>query len=141
MKETKAEKRIGVWLDHTKAHFVDVSKGLPVVETAFSNKESQVRIDGESSDGVRLGNNRHTNNEHHKHNRERDIMNDYYKMLANRLQQYDDIFLFGPTTAKDELFNHLKGIKHFSNKTINIQSADHLTENQLVAEVRKFFNL
>ncbi|MBL0308139.1 MAG: hypothetical protein IPP77_00095 [Bacteroidetes bacterium] len=141
MKETKTEQQIGLWLDHTKAHFIDVSNGTPVMETVFSDKESQVRIEGEGSDGARLGNHRATNNEIRKHNRDRDIMNDYFKMLANRLMAYDDIFLFGPTTAKDQLYNHLKESKSFTAKTINIQSAGHLTENQMVAEVKKFFNL
>ena len=62
-------------------------------------------------------------------------------MLTDRLKNYDDIFLFGSTSAKDELYNKLKSDKHFADKTIKVKPADHLTENQMVAEVKKFFSL
>jgi hypothetical protein len=62
-------------------------------------------------------------------------------MLADRLKNFDDILLFGSTHAKDELYNELKSDKHFDGKTINVKPADHLTENQMIAEVRKHFDL
>ena len=134
-------KRIGVWLDHTRAHFVDISKGPAIVETAFSAKESELRYKGETGNGTQLGNNRKTNNESHIHNREQMIMDEYYKMLMDRLRNYDDILLFGPTSAKDELHNKMSADKHFASKSIHVASADQLTENQMVAQVRKFYHL
>jgi hypothetical protein len=135
------DKKVGIWLDHTKAHFIYLSKEPAVLETTFSNRESQVRVPGETSTGMPVGKNRYTNNEHHQHNREQKHMNEYYAMLSDRLKSYDDIFIFGSTTAKEELYNRLKADKHFGDKTINVRPADHLTENQMVAEVKKFFNL
>lgn len=134
-------KKIGVWLDHSKAHFIDFSKGPAVVETAYSDKESQVRFSGERGTGTQMGNRRSTNSEHHQHNREQEHMHEYYTLLIDRLKNYDDIFLFGSTTAKDELYNKLKSDKHFTGKSITVKPADHLTENQMIAEGKKFFNL
>lgn len=139
MQKVKTEKTIGVWLDHRKAHFIDVSKSNAVVETAFSDMESNLRYKREAGNGTLLGNNRSTNSEHHAHNREQRILDDYYKMITDRLKGYDDILLFGPSNAKYELSNKLNGDKHFAQKRIDVVSADHLTENQMVAEVRKFF--
>ena len=141
MKDNKADKKIGVWLDHVKAHFVDLNKGPAIVETIFSAKDTNLRIPGESGDGTRLGDNRSTNNEYHKHNRLQEQIDEYYRILTNRLESYDDIYLFGPTTAKDELNNILKANKHFAAKTINIEPSEQLTENQLVAKVKHFFNV
>jgi hypothetical protein len=141
MSTTKSGRRIGLWLDHNKAHFIDLSKGLVIVETVYSDKESELRYKGESANGTLLGNNRATNNENHVHNREREIMHEYYRVLIDRLKNYDDIYLFGPTSAKDELYNKLSSDKHFADKTINVASADQLTENQMVANVKKFFNV
>ncbi len=140
MNKLKSDRKIGLWLDHTKAHFIDLSKGPAIVETTFSDKESEVRYKGESATGTLLGNNRATNSEHHKHNRERLIMDEYYHILIDRLKNYDDIFLFGPTSAKDELNNKLIADKHFADKSITITPADQLTENQMVAAVRTFFD-
>ncbi len=134
-------KKTGVWLDHSKAHFIDLNDGSASIETVYSDKETNQRYSGENGRDTKLGNNRSTNSEHHQHNREKQVMNEYYRNLAKRLSSYDDILLFGSTTAKDELYNHLIDDKSFSGKTINVRSADHLTENQMVAEVKKFFNL
>jgi stalled ribosome rescue protein Dom34 len=139
MEKIKTARRIGIWLDHAKAHFIDISKGPAIIETVFSDKESEIRYKGESANGTLLGNNRATNNEHHKHNRERLIMDEYYRVLIDRLKNYDDILLFGPTSAKEELHNKLSADKHFANKAITIAPADQLTENQMVATVRDFF--
>ena len=141
MNNTKIDKKIGLWLDHSKAHFIDMSKGSAIVETAYSEREINVRTKGEGADGTLLGNNRATNNENHKHNHDRMVMNEYYHLLSDRLQSYDTIYLFGPTSAKDELYNKLTEDKHFAHKAITVASADHLTENQMVAAVKKFFGL
>ncbi len=135
------DRKVGVWLDHSQAHFIDFSKGPASVETAYSDKESQLRFKGEIGSGSQLGNNRSTNSEHHTHNREQEFMHEYYNMLSDRLKNYDEIFLFGSTTAKDELYNKLKSDKQFVEKIINVKSADRLTENQMIAEAKKFFNL
>ncbi|HRH66701.1 MAG TPA: hypothetical protein PLU53_10430 [Bacteroidia bacterium] len=139
MKKTP-EKKIGLWLDHSKAHFVDVSKESATVETTYSDKETQIRIHGEGADGIRLGNNRSTNNEYHTHTREQEITREYYKTLSARLRNYDEILLFGSSGAKDELYNILKADQHFSGKTIKTEAADQLTENQMIARVKSYFN-
>jgi len=141
MSTENLNKRIGIWLDHTKAHFIDLSKGITVVETVHSDKESEVRFKGETGNGISLGNNRSTNNENHVHNRQQQIIQGYYQILSDRIKNYDDILLFGPTGAKDELYNKLSADKHFANKVIRVESADKLTENQMVAQVKQFFNV
>jgi len=137
--ETATNKKIGIWLDHEKAHFIDAGKH--VLYTVYSGEESQPRYPGEHGDGAKLGNNRSTNNENQKHKRQQNILSQYYHDIANRLNDYDEVYLFGPTTAKDELRNHLKADKHSAYKTIHVQHADQLTENQMVAKVKQFFNL
>jgi len=137
--ENNLHRKVGVWLDHAQAHFVDLSKGPAIVETAFSDQESQLRNKGESGTGNKLGNYRSTNNENHRHNREKELKHEYFKMLSDRLKNFDDILLFGPTTAKDELHNVLKADKQFNGKKIDVKAADQMTENQMVAEVKGWF--
>lgn len=134
-------KKIGLWLDHSQAHFIDISKGPAIVETTYSDKRQYEHFKGEESTGTKLSNTRATNNEHHVHNIKQEVLHDYYKVLADRLKSYDDLYLFGPTSAKDELHNLLKADKHFADKTIHVEPSDKLTENQMVAQVKHFFNL
>lgn len=139
MKLVETDKKIGVWLDHRQAHFIDVSKRLAIVETAFSGQESQPRYEGEHGMGTLLGHHRSTNNEHHMHNRRENIIAQYYEMIIDMLKQYDSILLFGPTNAKYELHNRLLRDKHFDTKVVIVKVADHLTEQQMVAEVKAHF--
>lgn len=138
---TASNKRIGLWLDHSQAHFIDISKGPAGIETTFADARQHEHFKGETGTGTKLSNTRSTDNEHHVHNIEREVLNRYYKVLAGRLKNYDDIYLFGPTSAKDEFHNFIKADKAFEKKTVNVESCDKLTENQLVARVKHFFNL
>jgi len=141
MPNNNLARKVGLWLDHSKAHFVDFSKGPVIVETAYSGKESRLHVESETGEGKQPGNNQSTKNDDHRQHREKELKLEYFKMLSDRLKNYDHIFLFGSTTAKDELFNSLKSDKRFREKTINVKVAARLTENQMVAEVRRFFNL
>jgi hypothetical protein len=137
----KSIKKIGLWLDHVDAHFIELEDGQEIFETINSGKESLNRIKGESGNGIKMGNFRSTNNEHQVQMRENEILSDYYKDIAKRLQNFDEIFIFGASTAKDELTNLLRKNKHFDDKLIHTESSDHITKNQMIARVRSFFKL
>jgi len=137
----KPVKKIGLWLDHVDAHFIEIEDGQEHFETIHSRKESLLRMKGESGNGIKMGNYRSTNNEHRVQMRENEIMSDYFKGIEKRLQNYDEIFIFGASTAKDELYNLLRTNKHFDGKLIHTESSDHLTKNQMIARVRAFFKM
>jgi hypothetical protein len=137
----KSIKKIGLWLDHVDAHFIELEDGQEIFETINSEKESLNRIKGESGNGIKMGNFRSTNNEHQVQMRENEILSDYYKNIAKRLEDFDEIFIFGASTAKDELTNLLRKNKHFDDKLIHTESSDHITKNQMIARVRSFFKL
>jgi hypothetical protein len=137
----KPIKKIGLWLDHTDVHFIEIEDGQEHFETSHSGKESLLRIKGESGSGIKMGNYRSSNNEHRVQMRENEIMSDYYKDIEKRIQNYDEIFIFGASTAKDELYNLLRKNKHFDGKLIHTESSDHITKNQMIARVRAFFKL
>jgi hypothetical protein len=137
----KSIKKIGLWLDHVDAHFIELEDGQEIFETIYSGKESFNRIKGESGNGIKMGNFRSTNNEHQVQMRENEILCDYYKNIAKRLENFDEIFIFGASTAKDELTNLLRKNKHFDDKLIHTESSDQITKNQMIARVRSFFKM
>lgn len=56
-----------------------------------------------------------------------------------RFLNYDNVLLFGPTNAKDELNNYLNKDLHFKNIQITVESADKMTDNQKGAFVKAYF--
>ncbi|GAB4144613.1 MAG: hypothetical protein Fur0041_19470 [Bacteroidia bacterium] len=131
---------IGVWLDHSKAHMItESSAGNYAIQTIHSLLDKHPREAGQGSDLTQAAKGRFGNDEYTKNNQERGDLKSYYKMLQDVLEQYDQILLFGPTSAKKELFNLIMENKAFGGKKIDVENADKLTENQMVAVVREYF--
>ena len=81
-----------------------------------------------------------SNSEHVMHNKEQHQQSAYYKKLGEEIRNYEEVILFGPTSAKQELFNLLKADHLFENIKIEIKQTDNLTENQQHAFVREHFS-
>jgi hypothetical protein len=131
---------IGVWMDHSKACLIEPAKNVTAISTIKSPTRPR-RIFGEGANGTRLGNNRSTNNEYHKHEKEKNVAHAFYKKLANALHVYDEIFLFGPTTARSEFRNYILKENLLPGKKVASRASDYLTNNQMVAQVKKYFKV
>lgn len=139
MKKNASSRQIGVWIDHSKSLFFDPQSEDERIETLYSGQESHERFRGEHGDGTRLGNFRSTDNEFHKNRREENITKTYYKELTEKLDHFDEIYLFGPGQARKELHNLLSDDKQFASKSISSEACDQVSENQLRAQVRRHF--
>lgn len=135
------KKKIGVWLDHSKAKLIEIMDGGAEITTVQSPYRRRVRIPGEDSSNIetRFGYNIFSNSEFKVHQKKQNEVTSYYKDLEKRLQKYDMILLFGPTLAKSELSNFLSENKKFASKKIIQKNSDKMTENEMAAFVRKHF--
>jgi len=79
-------------------------------------------------------------NESLKHNKKQKQLSEYFGTLTNVIKDYKEVLLFGPTDAKNELFNSLKADRLFSDIKIEVKNADNLTENQMHAFVKEYFD-
>ena len=114
-------------MDHSVANLMELTSGKMVtntIETGFTHQMKE--------DTLNKG-------ETHMHNSEQHMNNAYYKKLGDIIKDYDEVILFGPTTAKDELLNLLKADHQFEKTDIKVKHADKMTENQQHAFVREYF--
>lgn len=135
-------KSVGIWLDQSKAHFIGYDEGEAIfIESLISPHERIKREEGEVNDTARFSPNPSvlSTNEYRKNNIAQNELNEYFKMLEEKISKFDDIFLFGPGTAKDQFKNRLADNKAFSKKWVSVQNADKMTDNQLLAFVRDFY--
>jgi len=121
-------KNLGIWMDHSSAHLMELT-GDPIetktLESKFTHVEKEMSL-GKS--------------EHLMHNKEQYQHSEYYKKLGEVIRNYEDVLLFGPTDAKAELLNILKADHRFAKIKIGIEQADKMTENQEHAFVREYFS-
>jgi stalled ribosome rescue protein Dom34 len=136
MKKSDQINQIGVWMDHASARLIHLNG---TIEEIKSKKEH--RIAGESGDGTRLGNNRSTNNEVHKHNREINKLQDFFENIYESIKSYDEIIVFGPSTAPSEFYNYLINNKKNHRGRISVEKSDYMTDNQLTEFVSNHFLL
>lgn len=129
--------KVAVWIDQSGARMITFENGSPKTENIDSGIEGQQRIEGEGKNASQFGEGNFTNNEHTENNRKANEINSYLKTVSNKISGFQHIVLFGPGNVKDQLKNHLDGIKAFDGKKIEVHTSDKLTDNQLVAFARE----
>ena len=128
---------VGIFMDHHEARIIDAR--TKASRTIHSKYESRLREKGQSAVGTQLGDYRSTNNEATEHHQEQHDTKAYYKAIGEAILPYDEIYLFGPTSAKEEFQNFLLEDPHFREKIIRVEGADYITLNQQNAQVRDHF--
>jgi stalled ribosome rescue protein Dom34 len=121
-------KNLGIWMDHSTAHLMELTINPIETKTIESTFTHQTKEDSLAK------------SEHLMHNKEQQHQSAYYKQLGDEIKNYESVLLFGPTNAKVELFNFLKADSRFTKINIEIKQTDKLTEHQQHAFVREFFS-
>ncbi len=121
-------KKLGIWMDHSSAHLMEFT--IDPIETKtlssdFTHQDKENSLERSES---------------HMHNREQHQHTEYYKKLGEIIRHYEAVILFGPTDAKNELYNLLKTDPLFTKVRIEVLQADKMTENQQHAFVKKHFS-
>lgn len=123
----KTRKHLGIWMDHSVAHLMDATNDTIVsstIKSEFTHRERvRTLIKGE----------------HMMHNTEQQGQHAFYKKLGEAIKNYDQVALFGPSKAKEELANLLKEDRSFEKIIIEVKHADKMTENQQHAFVKDYF--
>lgn len=120
-------KKLGIWMDHSRAHLMEYSTGI--IETHTINSDF---TDDTKKTSLQKGeNNMHTKEQHQQAA--------YYHKISTKMLNYDEVILFGPTQAKVELLNICKADHHFDNIQIDTQQTDKMTENQQHSFVKDYY--
>lgn len=125
----KITKSLGIWMDHSEAHLMTL--------TGDSIETTIIQSDSSSHNSESTSN----SNENVMHNKENHSQATYYKNIGKIIREYDDVILFGPSTAKNELLNILKADHLFEDIKIDIKSSEKMTENQEHAFVKEYFKI
>jgi len=128
----------GLWIDHRKAVIVIVSAEEEETMEIRSNLEKQPG----RFEGVRSTEPYEAQLVKADDSRERDFMghlDHYYADVIAAIREAESILIFGPGEAKGELKNHLDQAK-LGGKIIAIETIDKMTDRQIVAKVREYFD-
>lgn len=115
-------------MDHSIAHLMEYSNNPFEIKTIESNFTHQEKV------------NSFLKGEIHMHNKEQQEQAKYYKKLIDVIKKYQEVILFGPTDAKEELYNVLNADNRFGDVKIQVKQTDKMTQKQQHAFVRDFFS-
>jgi stalled ribosome rescue protein Dom34 len=65
----------------------------------------------------------------------------FYHLLATQVGNPNELLILGPGLAKNHFKTHLEKHHHaaLAKKVVGVESTDHPTDNQVLAQARKFF--
>ena len=123
----KTIKRLGIWMDHSIAYLMELTDDRLIqhsVLSEFTHEEKEFSL---------------SKNEKLMHNKENHQQSSYYKKLCDSIKNYQEVIVFGPTSAKNELLNLIRADHLFDNIKIEIRDTDKMEENQMHAFVKEYF--
>lgn len=131
-------KKTGVWLDKNKALIVTLENKKDTLQTIASNIEhyhpgggSGTRQKGGPQDVVQ--DSKYLEREKHQ-------LKDYFKEIATHIVDTEALVIFGPAGTNEKFSKELhENHRQLSTKIIGVKKADSMTDNQVKAWVKDFF--
>ena len=121
----------GVWIDHKKAVIVSIAAGNVTTKTLESEVGPHPHYAG-SQEG---GGEKKYEERHNLH------LDQFYDDVISQIGQPDFLLLFGPGEAKLQLKDRLGRSHASSERIVAVESADKLTDPQIVAKVKEHYGL
>ena len=105
-------KCIVLWTNHKRAVIVSIADGV----------EEILHVESKGKGGVG--------------EKWRQQRGEHYRKVIRAIQDAEEIFIFGPAQAKMEMKIEILKSKPLSHRVVGTETADSLTENELVASAR-----
>ena len=123
--------KVGIWIDHQRAVIVSASESGITATTLKSDVEAHPRYSGQQDGG----------GEKKYEERHGQRLDRYYDEVISQVGQPEALLIVGPGEAKLELKERLGRAKRPLARTVEIETADKLTDPQIVAKVKEHFRI
>ena len=135
------EKQVGIWIDSKKAIIVtlDGQKEEKITEID-SEVENSVYHNKEGDKGTFSGSH-HSDNETKFDNRKKEQIDYFLKSVLFYVKGSDYLYLFGPGETKIKLEQKIHDDKSLGKINLKaVETSDSMTLNEIVAQVKDFYN-
>ena len=132
------KKEVGLWIDHREAVIVTLQDEAENIQRLESKVEQRVRYSGASDSNQ--GPSHNNGAEDQRDRRVEGHLDHYYDEVIAHMQDATAVLIMGPAEAKNEFEKRLL-IHDPLIKIVNVEAADKMTDAQIVAKVRRNFEL
>ena len=135
------EKQVGIWIDTKKAIIVTLEGHKEEKITEIDSEvENRIYHNQESKKGTFTGS-RQSDSETKFDNRKKEQIDYYLEAVINQIKKSDYLYIFGPAGTKLKLEQKIRDEKSLSKiKLKAVETADKMTLNEIVAQVKDFYN-
>jgi len=130
----------GIWIDSKKAVIITFKNKESNTKIIYSGVEGKNRVDGEGKEFGRFGDQFSTLEKKLEKKYQLEII-EYLKEVIKELESTDDLVLFGPAQVKIEFKKLIEKDNKLLKKLLDVVDADSMTDNQLVAWVKKYYSI
>ena len=123
------KKYLAIWMDNASAH---------ITEYSTSGTMTTIHLDSASTHQQKTES--INKSENLMHNKEQHQQSTFYKLLGEKIINFTDVLIFGPSNAKSELYNLLQEDARYSKIIFEVKSADYMTMPQEHAFIKKHFS-
>lgn len=132
--------KTGIWIDSSRAILVALKDGKEHISEIESEIENSVYHEHEGNKGTFMGQ-AHINNEKTFDERRKNQMNAYLKKVVDHIKEVDAVYVFGPAETKIKLKQRIESHHQLSDRLKDVETADSMTLNQVIAKTKDYFKV
>lgn len=135
------KRRTGIWIDSSKAIIISLEGNKESITEIDSDIENRSHHHGDGKKGTFNGL-RHGSNESQFDNKKREQTDYFMDTIIDYVKKSDELYVFGPSGAKTELKKRIERDHIIANDILKeVATTSKMTLNQMVAQVKGFYNL
>lgn len=128
----------GIWIDLEKAYIVKLQDGKESLEVIDSNVEKHIRLSGGARSKTPFGP-QEIASERKPEERRKHQLTRFYRDVIKNIEDVSRVYIMGPGEAKKALNKEIAKVKRLSAIRVVVETADKMTEKQLIAKVKDFY--
>lgn len=135
------EKQVGIWIDTKKAIVVTLEGHKEEKITEIDSEVENKVYHNKESDKGNFSAGHHSDNETKFGNRKKEQMNYYLDTVMDYIKSSDYLYIFGPGETKLKLEQRIRDKKSLGKINLKaVETSDSMTLNEIVAQVKDFYN-
>lgn len=140
MKKNTAQQHLGIWIDSKNAVIIRTTESGEKIKKIASGIDTRLREEGETSKLSKMGG-QYLEPEKSKLSKKTEQQNLFFRSIMEEINNADSFVLFGPSSMKYNLGKEIQKNSKLSGKMDGVETADSMTENQMVAWIKDFYKV
>lgn len=130
--------KAGIWIDGKKAVIVTLDQNDEHIHVVPSHMEDKLHYEQEGDKGSFMGQ-QHISHEKTFEERKKHQLQSFLQKVISCIENVKSVYICGPAEVKNHLKKEVEANKQLEKSVLGIESCEQMSDNQLIAKVKKFY--